>query len=1840
MGAARTGAGSHADVALGYPHLRAGAGGRERADAFKSAQRAVEKLRYAFFHGLKGLPEMVVKGPAGPFESPAEQQRFDQWVAGLRQPQVHEARGMLREPARATFGFKGGQHEVVVALAPPRSTAPGSAALRGEFADRSERSVTYTHTDEASETVRSGHRHSLGGTLGAETGDPLTNLALPSVSLKLSGERFTTEVDDAVSQFRTELSATYRGDFDHYEAPLAYVVSVAGESWRLEGGVTLWLSSSPSTPASPGDLPAGLDMKEIPDYVNVRHELPEEVVADIANEAVHLLNLGPAAERRTVNELKNFLRRKGNVSALVDGDEGVMFTPSAGGRRLYLRGTVDRKLGSYEGPAGDLRLGRGVVTGAARRSGRGHGRSASAELTFDGLPGPLETSAAMRLSMDAQHTDGIAVEVAQERSWQPGTVPQRVSYPMTVKARVGETSQGDDWQELEQYAARPHQVRIVVPGPADNVKHFTADVESSTMETPWRPARPEDLIRDGIALPTSADVEVMKPVGALRSTAAGMLDEMPKAGGWRGKSVRLAAHGLLGEQAETLSEDHGGLPGPMALGLWARRDVRQARFTATTNPRAGTDWLSLESHNDGGPLGGQDVFGHVGLGEFLRNPRITRRDEARTFRLTEDSTTKLPSSDERSKAVEASATTGYTFEAGNFSAALTAKAQAGFTHGHKDSAEDTVQTRTETTFTDRAYRVVFDTTRVLQARADRTWSGPRTGEHGSTGAPHAKVRDVPDAVVVWIPAGELASLGVLPDEQIAKLHPEDQDRYHRMHAVQRPSGPVPKPGLRRAPTLPLWQPPTDIGHGIGTPDLHRPAALTDFVDVLNKAMRDWRAQQDPQLAQGAPQQVFVDMAQQLEQQIFDRAASGGLPQMLNQALNGGLPLFVQASKQHQGITWEQLVLVKLTLGAGHHDYTLDDYSTNTTYATNTQTRRAVTNTLSAGASADAEPAVSDLGTIGEFVAEQLAGQVPLDPTAAGTVSRAWGPVREQGDQQTITVEQSGGAHRFVHAVTVEFQVHTWPHRGVRGKLNQALGLSADESSTWSSKPRQLTDATDVVRLTRAMEEYHAAAGADPIAEQSVSLREQWSQGATPGFPPDALVLVKPFQAPRLHDYVSGLLLDADPAHSGRLQVSARRAEPLMHQTDAVHLTHAFVLALAPDGHHITLHGRTLSGATIKVDLLDLKVYDTSDTTKVSGTRSAFDRTIAPGAATELSGSLAAFPEEPAFPGLLPDAVTQGMAGLAVEGARTGRRPGAVTERTKAAQGGGRTQSARMPGFYLVRATVPTAVTPVYRPKVPEASRQQPLTSAADGHVWLYANGPALTAMGVTPPGAATWQTGEAVERRLVDGNRQWVGSAVLNGTDYARLAGALPKLPAFREYIQWSRDVANRRTAVRRPLPTTDAWLVGHGDTVFDEGGLNAFAETVARKKLKSMTVAACTTAASLAATAPVLQRVADRTGVTIHQFESGFAIVPGGPGGRQTEIHVAEDGQGRPAWYRTFVPGASAPVPAGGKDAKTEHAPAGLSYPDPEFWLTPGTAVREALPGTDSQETTPSTGGQAEPSGAGGQEATAAATETVGAPTETAGALPAPAVTETPAAPNLVAVYGQYDPENATAVIDGEPLDAEGTAEWIRENTSWQAGQPVALLMPAAASPRPEDDTVFAEQVADLLGAPVVASRGALEDAATWTAITPEEQPPEQGPEQGPGQGETRPEPSPHQAPWYMERGALGAATVVTGPPLGGRGPTRRGGTAGRRRGAPAGGRSGPAHRPPGRAQGRARHRVRGDLAATAQPRQDAGAGRQAGVAAPGAGRPRARRAAGGGRSPGLWDGLRHHDHEPRARA
>ncbi|MEC3993779.1 hypothetical protein VSR01_09595 [Actinacidiphila sp. DG2A-62] len=1618
----RTGAGSHADVALGYPQVRAGAGDRERADAFKSAQRVVEKLRYAFFHGLKGLPDLLKNSEAvGPFATPEEQQRFDQWVAGLRQPQVHEARGMLREPARATFGFTSGRHEVVVALAPPRSAAPGSAALRGEFADRGERSVTYTHTDEASETVRSGHRHSLGGTLGAETGDPLTNL-LPSVSLELKGDRFTTEVDEAVINFRTELFDTYHGDFDHYEAPLAYVVSAAGESWRLEGGgVTLWLSSSPSTLASPGDLPAGLDMKEIPDHVDARHELPEDVVAHISIKAVRLLRLGPTAEARTAKELENFLRRRGNVSALVDGDEGVMFTPSAGGPRLYLRGTVNRGRGRYEGPAGDLRLGRGVATGAARRSGRGHGRSASAELTVDGLPGPLETSAAMRLSMDAEHTDEIAVEVAQERSWQPDTVPQRVSYPLTVEARAGETSQGDDWEELKQDSTLPYQVRIVVSGPADTVKHFTEDVASSTVETPWRPARPEDLIRDGIALPAVADVEVMKPVGALRSTAAGMLDEMPKASGWRGKSIRLAAHGLLGEQAEALGEDRGGLPGPMALGLWARRDVRQARFTATTNPRAGTDWLSLESHNDGGPLGGQDAYGHVGLGEFLRDPRITDSDESRTFRVTEVSTTRLPSSDERSKSAEASAKTGYTLEAGNFSAGLTGKARASFTHAHKDSDDSTVQTRTETTFTDRAYRVVFDTTRVLQARADRVWSGPRTGEHGSTGAPHAKVRDVPDAVAVWIPASELASLGVLPDEQVVKLHPEDQDRYHRMHAAQRPSGSVPKPGLLRAPTLPLWQPPTDIGHGIGTPALHPPAALTAVVDALDKAMRDWRAQH-PQLAQGAPQQLFADMAQQLEQQVFDRATSGGLPQMLNQALNGGLPLFAQASKQHKGITWEQSVLVKLTLGAGHHDYTLDDYTTTTTYTTSTRTREAVTNTLSAGASADAEPAVSDLGTIGDFVAEQLAGQLPLDPTAAGTVSRAWGPVHEQGDQQTITVEQSGGAHRFVHAVTVEFQVHTWPHRGVRGKVTQALGRSPAEGSTWDSKPRQLTAATDVLRLTVPMEEYHAAAGADPIAEQSVSLREQWSQGATPGFPPDALVLVKPFQAPRLHEYVSGLLLDADPAHAGRPLVSARRAEPLMHQTDAVHLTHAFVLALTPDGHHITLHGRTLSGATVTVDLSDLKVYDTGDTTKVSGTGATFDRTIARGATTEVTDSLAAFPEEPAFPGMLPDAVTEGMASLTVEGARTSRRPGAVTEKTGPGKGGGSTKSARTPG-YLVRATVPTAVTPVYRPKVPEASRQQPLTSAADGHVWLYANGPALTAMGVTPPGAGAWQSGAAVRRDLADGNGKWFGWGVLNGTDYARLAGALPHLPAFRHYNQWSRDAANRRTADRRPLPATGAWLVGHGDTVFDEGRLKKFAETVAAKNLTTMTVAACTTAASLAVTAPVLQRAADRTGVTILQFTSGFALVPGGPGGRRTEIHVAEDGQGKPAGYRMFVPGASAPVPAG---AGAEPAPAGLSYPDPEFWLGPGPAVRQAAPGDTAGQTLPE------------------------------------------------AVPGD------TAV--------------------------------APQDPAPEQD----------------AGRGAEQDA-------------EQVPEPGQGQEqdaeqeqELLPEPSPHLAPWYMERGALGAAAVV----------------------------------------------------------------------------------------------------------
>ncbi|MEV6028399.1 protein-glutamine glutaminase family protein [Streptomyces sp. NPDC052036] len=153
-------------------------------------------------------------------------------------------------------------------------------------------------------------------------------------------------------------------------------------------------------------------------------------------------------------------------------------------------------------------------------------------------------------------------------------------------------------------------------------------------------------------------------------------------------------------------------------------------------------------------------------------------------------------------------------------------------------------------------------------------------------------------------------------------------------------------------------------------------------------------------------------------------------------------------------------------------------------------------------------------------------------------------------------------------------------------------------------------------------------------------------------------------------------------------------------------------------------------------------------------------------------------------------------------------------------------------------------------------------------------------------------------------------------------------------------------------------------------------------------------------------------------------------------------------------------------------------------------------------------------------------------------------------AAPNLTAVHGEFDAVTGTARIGGAELDAAGTAAWIRRSTDWRPAEPVALLLtgPEATEAR----KTFADEVADHLDTPVAAPDGAPVIAARWR-VHPPARPADEFARLSPPAPPvadtvpeivvTPPDPEPegteeeeavHEAPWYLERRALGEARVV----------------------------------------------------------------------------------------------------------
>lgn len=145
--------------------------------------------------------------------------------------------------------------------------------------------------------------------------------------------------------------------------------------------------------------------------------------------------------------------------------------------------------------------------------------------------------------------------------------------------------------------------------------------------------------------------------------------------------------------------------------------------------------------------------------------------------------------------------------------------------------------------------------------------------------------------------------------------------------------------------------------------------------------------------------------------------------------------------------------------------------------------------------------------------------------------------------------------------------------------------------------------------------------------------------------------------------------------------------------------------------------------------------------------------------------------------------------------------------------------------------------------------------------------------------------------------------------------------------------------------------------------------------------------------------------------------------------------------------------------------------------------------------------------------------------------------------APRLVAVHGDYDLATGVAVIDGAELDAFGAADWILDHTDWRPGRGLGLLLSGAAAPGPQGGPSFAAQIATRLGAPLLAPRGPVDEAEGWKVVGParDRTPVTATAEAGTPQPSSLPrivvsppaEPE-HQAPWYLERRALGEATVA----------------------------------------------------------------------------------------------------------
>ncbi|WP_433870154.1 hypothetical protein [Saccharopolyspora sp. CA-218241] len=716
-------------------------------------------------------------------------------------------------------------------------------------------------------------------------------------------------------------------------------------------------------------------------------------------------------------------------------------------------------------------------------------------------------------------------------------------------------------------------------------------------EPTWQDGEPEPHERDG-ELAAGAELDSQLPTPGQRRTAADMLGAgpahtwrerlktpfigriPPKFDEHRGHWLRRNAGRTQEPGEHALNERNAGLG---ALEVFTSPEARMARFDRAVLHE---DRSELKSHSHGALLGTRERHGDLSLRTRLGNPTVVEVDEQHWFADKSSAETERATDEEKTwRARFRAALTLFIPVNPFFTSGATVGGELSYTRGSGSADAGKAKSSDAAGHHERGYLVRYDATHTLRTSVRRHWEDVFHKVRGGTARTATKSLRQPGYAEVWVPAGSIDQVGELTEADLAKLRPEDAERYRAARGTGEPDA--------EPREVPAVRPPDDVGRGRGDVTAHRPEAGRELAEGISRELDTWAREHGQVVSSPTRVLAAVQRAMRLAgtsdrsaiQRRFDELNDGLMRSSvwpvlgsrladpaLREIVSGGLPILVVSD--HPVGRLEQLVVVSGRPSGGRYHDTIGK-PTDPGGAERSSGHELV---RKAGRH-DTRGFLASFAASGVVYPRGSGSPASLiSPGGSATYNAVRRPERVHEHTAGVLAGLKGPSHRFVHDLDAELWVFPQASPGTYRKLmpDWASALNAPEfSRPWTAE----FTVPDALRSTVPEAETIPldAPAPGPLAVHAPLDRRR--DAAV--FSPNAVVHVGRFAAPNLHAAARTLILGG-----------AGRDRPGMKPSDAYSLlTELHVDKLrnhlreaSSGGRSIEFKTGPLSGVTVSVDL--------------------------------------------------------------------------------------------------------------------------------------------------------------------------------------------------------------------------------------------------------------------------------------------------------------------------------------------------------------------------------------------------------------------------------------------------------------------------------------------------------------------------------------------------------------------------------------------------------------------------------------------------------------------------------